>query len=173
MVPYDPRWKAYFEEEAAALKRRLGPLLAGPVVHIGSTAIPQLIAKPQIDMMAPVRDLADATTIVSELRPLGYIERSHRRDAVLVIRGATLHDDLDSPGSHSLHLTTRRSDLWEERLLFRDALRRDSSLRARYAALKQAMLASDRPYASASKREFVREVLAASGHSLSDDLKLE
>lgn len=173
VVPYDPRWAADFEDEAAAIERCLGPLLAGPVVHMGSTAIPNMIAKPQIDMMAPVPDLDDATTIVVELEPLGYFERPHRRDALLVIRGAKGHDDLDSPGTHSLHLTTTESDLWKERLLFRNALRRDGSLRVRYTALKRAMLHSDRPYSSASKREFVREVLATSGHSLQDHHKLE
>lgn len=172
VMPDDPQWVANFEEEAAAIERRLGTLLSGSIVHIGSTAIPTMIAKPQIDMMAPVLDLADAKTIGSELRPLGYTERPHRLDAVLLVRGARDQNGLDSPATHSLHLTTLDGDLWKERLLSRDALRREARLRAQYTELKQAMLTSDRPYSSGSKRGFVREVLAASGHTLQDNLKL-
>jgi GrpB-like predicted nucleotidyltransferase (UPF0157 family) len=41
-----------FEEERQALVRTLAPWLAGPVEHIGSTAIPGLAAKPVVDIMA-------------------------------------------------------------------------------------------------------------------------
>ena len=48
LVPYDPTWLRKFEEERARLTQVLAPWLAGPIEHIGSTAIPGLIAKPVI-----------------------------------------------------------------------------------------------------------------------------
>ena len=56
IVPYDPSWPAGFEEEANILRRALAAWLAGPIEHIGSTAVPGLAAKPVIDIMAGVHD---------------------------------------------------------------------------------------------------------------------
>jgi GrpB-like predicted nucleotidyltransferase (UPF0157 family) len=63
-------------------------------------------------------------------------------------------------------LTEPGSDLWKERLAFRDALRADSALVADYAALKL-RLAQEHPddieAYTAGKREFVGRVLASRG----------
>ena len=57
VVPHDPTWRAGFDAEAAALKAALGDM---PLVlhHIGSTAIPGIHAKPIIDLLGEVDDLA-------------------------------------------------------------------------------------------------------------------
>src|SRR5437763_15683450 len=68
--------------------------------------------------------------------------------------------------SYSLHLTEPRSDLWRERLAFRDALRRDRMLAEEYAALKLRLAReyTDDPAAyTAGKREFVGRALADAG----------
>ena len=57
VVPYDPTWPVRFAEERAALAGVLAPWLAGPIEHIGSTAVPGLVAKPVIDIMAAVESL--------------------------------------------------------------------------------------------------------------------
>ena len=57
VVAYDPTWPAQFLQERARLEDLLAAWLAGPIEHIGSTAIPGMIAKPVIDLMAPVDDL--------------------------------------------------------------------------------------------------------------------
>lgn len=46
IVDYDPRWPGMFEAERTLLLGALGPWLAGPVEHIGSTAVIGLRAKP-------------------------------------------------------------------------------------------------------------------------------
>lgn len=163
VVPYRTEWPAQFRAEADRIEGVLDGLVSGPVEHIGSTAIPGMPAKPLIDMMAPVADLAVADDAAQAMRSLGYTARPHRVDAVLLVK------PLGDAVSHGLHLTTTGSELWHERLLFRDAVRADPALRARYEALKRSMLASDRPYDSKDKREFVREVLATAGHRLRDD----
>ena len=174
VVAYRPEWVDLFRREALAVEGVLGGLLAGPIEHIGSTAIPGMMAKPQIDMMAPVRVLPTAQEAAALLRSLGYVHQPHRRDAVLFVKRATTRSDLDGlVASHSLPLTTCESDLWEERPLSRDSLRRDGGLRSQYAALKRSMLSRDAPYSSAEKRDFVREVLALSGRGLRDDLKVD
>ena len=57
VVAYDPRWAAQF----AGIASRIRPLLGTNLValhHIGSTSVENLSAKPIIDVLAEVRDLA-------------------------------------------------------------------------------------------------------------------
>jgi GrpB-like predicted nucleotidyltransferase (UPF0157 family) len=68
--------------------------------------------------------------------------------------------------THSLHLTEEGSDLWRERLAFRDALRREGDLAAEYEALKL-RLAHEHPddlqAYTRGKQAFVAHVLANAG----------
>ena len=52
---YDPIWPARFALERQRLAEVLEPWMAGPIEHVGSTAIPGLRAKPIIDIMVAVR----------------------------------------------------------------------------------------------------------------------
>jgi GrpB-like predicted nucleotidyltransferase (UPF0157 family) len=60
-------------------------------------------------------------------------------------------------------LTEPGSDLWRERLVFRDALRADPDLAARYEALKLALARGELEDHTGSKRPFVADVLARFG----------
>ena len=71
--------------------------------------------------------------------------------------------------THHLHLTEPGSDLWRERLAFRDALRADDALRDEYAELKQRLAAAhgeDLGAYTAAKRDFVARVLGLAGIEL-------
>jgi GrpB-like predicted nucleotidyltransferase (UPF0157 family) len=122
--------------------------------------VPGLPAKPIIDMLAGVRDLDEARAAFAPLEALGYTYRPHRPEAHLFVAGG-----------RGLHLTVPGSDLWRERLAFRDALRADPALRAEYAAWK-AEHAGPGGY-TADKRPLVLHVLAAAGIELKpDELRL-
>lgn len=165
VLAYDPRWAASFEAEREALVAVLGELV-GAVEHIGSTSVPGMPAKPVIDMMAAVDELGAADRAAPLLAGRGYRRFPHRVDAVLFTRS-------DGPTqTHALHLTVPGSDLWRERLAFRDALRADPALIAEYAELKQRLLAEagGRVYSARGKRAFVRRVLAGAGVELKDGL---
>lgn len=71
IVPYDTSWPGRFEEEAKELRRALATWLVGPVEHIGSTAIPGLVAKPVIDTMAGVETLDASRPAIVALADLG------------------------------------------------------------------------------------------------------
>ena len=146
----------------------LAPWLDGEIEHIGSTAVTGLAAKPVIDMLAPVRDLEGARSAFEPLRSVGYEYREHRPEAHAFAKpgGAAWWQT-----THGLHLTERGSDLWVERLAFRDALRADPALAAEYEEwkLREANAAgADGPYA-ASKFDFVARVLADAGVELKPD----
>jgi GrpB-like predicted nucleotidyltransferase (UPF0157 family) len=150
------------------LASALAPWLDGRIHHIGSTAVPGLTSKPIIDMIAGVRNLQDARAAFAPLRTRGYLPHEHRPDAHAFAK----------PGAggwwvqtHHLHLAERGSDIWRERLAFRDALRDDPVLRAEYERWKFAHATTagqPGPY-SASKTAFISRVLARQGIEVKAD----
>jgi GrpB-like predicted nucleotidyltransferase (UPF0157 family) len=65
----DPAWTVRGEQERDHLEILLAPWLIARIEHIGSTAIPDLPAKPIIDFQAPVTDLGGAHLITAALAP--------------------------------------------------------------------------------------------------------
>jgi Uncharacterized conserved protein len=156
VVPYRPEWPRQFEAERARLERVLEAWLAGGIQHIGATSVPGLAAKPFVDMMAGVRDFEVARAAYEPLFAEGW-EHTPQRPGIA--------HHFSKPG-FGLHLTEPGSDLWNERLAFRDALRTDPELVAEYAALKLRLAeehADDIQAYTAGKREFVGRVLATVG----------
>jgi GrpB-like predicted nucleotidyltransferase (UPF0157 family) len=156
VVPYDPEWPARFERERERLEEALAPWLEGGIHHIGSTAVPGLAAKPIIDMLAGVRDLLEARAAEGPLAELGYAYREHRPEAHLFWKDR-----------YGVHLTEPGSDLWRERLAFRDARHASPELRAEYAEWKRAH-GGGTPY-TASKTPLVARVLADAGITVKPD----
>ena len=78
IVAADAGWADRFEEERALLARVLGPWLAGPIEHIGSTAVPGLAAKPVIDVMAPVESLDGSRPAIAAAETIGYCYAPYR-----------------------------------------------------------------------------------------------
>ena len=164
---YDPMWLVMFADERAALEDLLRPWLVSSVEHIGSTSVPGLAAKPVIDMLAGVASLDEARDAIGPLVRRGYVYTEHRPCALYFYKLGR-----GSPGGHThhLHLTEPGSDLWRERLAFRDTLRSDPALLAEYQQLKYDLIqrspGGTEPYTAADKRAFVAAVLARSGISL-------
>jgi GrpB-like predicted nucleotidyltransferase (UPF0157 family) len=162
--PYDPAWRRRFDQERRLLERVLSPWLDGGIHHIGSTSIPGLAAKPIVDMMAGVCDLDGARAASAVLLPGGYVHTPHRAEI------AHHFDKREGESTtHGLHLTEPGSELWRERLAFRDALRRDEALAREYEALKLTLAAQHDAGLveyTAGKRAFVAQVLEAAGIEL-------
>ena len=161
VVPYDPEWPRRFAAERALLERVLAPWLEGGIHHIGATAIPGLASKPIIDMMAGVQDLEEARAAFDPLGKEAYLYAPHRPRIAHHFAKPSLRL---SEMTHGLHLTEPGSDLWRERLAFRDALRSDRALATEYEALKLRLAHEHREDGAAytaGKRAFVVRVLAS------------
>lgn len=157
LVPYDPTWPRQFDEERARLAHVLSPWLTGTIEHIGSTAVPGLMAKPVIDIMAGVRDLASSLDARAALASLDYVYFPYRPDVMHWFCKPS-----PARRTHHLHLVPVQSALWTERLLFRDYLRSSPAAAAEYTALKVSLAAhhgSDREAYTAAKGGFVRSIL--------------
>ena len=57
VVPHDPAWKAQYAKEADQLASVLGDIVVA-LHHIGSSAIPEIAAKPIIDILLEVESIA-------------------------------------------------------------------------------------------------------------------
>jgi GrpB-like predicted nucleotidyltransferase (UPF0157 family) len=162
LVPYDPTWLRQFEAEKAALEEVLAPWLVDGVHHVGSTAIPGIRAKPIIDMLAGVRDFEEARAAYEPLSAVGYVHTPHRPG---IAHHFSKPSGEISKTTHNLHLTMPGSDLWRERLAFRDILRANAALAREYDELKLRLAAEHadvRAYTT-GKRDFVARVLATVG----------
>jgi len=71
LVPYTSDWESKFNDEAAILSTALGDTVI-TIHHIGSTAIPDIVAKPIIDMLPVVKSLEDVDRLTPALEALGY-----------------------------------------------------------------------------------------------------
>lgn len=71
VVDYCEQWPAEYEKEAAQIKRILGGELVA-IHHIGSTAVKGLAAKPVIDIMPVVRNIAMVDGRQAAFEALGY-----------------------------------------------------------------------------------------------------
>jgi GrpB-like predicted nucleotidyltransferase (UPF0157 family) len=159
VVPYDASWPARFDEERAALARVLSPWLAGPIEHIGSTAVPGLVAKPVIDIMAAVASLDASRPAFAALAALHYVYFPYRPELHWLCKPS------DDVRTHHLHLVPFGSPLWHDRLRFRDRLRSDPRVAAEYAALKLELATRyefDREAYTDAKEPFVRRILGES-----------
>ncbi len=157
LASYDPQWADRFEAEKQAIQAALTDRVTA-IHHIGSTAIPGLAAKPVIDIMLVVRQLADFADCIAPLQRLGYafIDYPQNVDRKFFRKG--------QPRTHHLHIVAEDNAELRDHLLFRDALRANAGLRDEYAALKYDLASrfkTDRAHYSDSKTQFVRRVIEA------------
>jgi GrpB-like predicted nucleotidyltransferase (UPF0157 family) len=166
IATYDAAWPSRFEAERALLAPILAPWLAGPIEHIGSTAVPGLAAKPVIDIMAAVASLDASRDAIHSLEALSYQYFPYKPESMhwFCKPGPALR-------THHLHLVPFGSDLWRERLAFRDRLREDAALRGEYEALKRELAGlhrKDREAYTDAKAAFVARVTTMAVFPLKD-----
>jgi GrpB-like predicted nucleotidyltransferase (UPF0157 family) len=158
VVPYDAAWPTLFLEEEARLRSELAAWLAGPIEHVGSTAIPGLIAKPVIDIMAGVESLEASRGAIAAASRLDYVYFPYRPDVM-----HWLCKPSPAFRTHHLHLVPIDSRLWIERVAFRDYLRADAGAAAEYAALKLKLAKQfefDREAYTDAKTPFIQQIIA-------------
>jgi GrpB-like predicted nucleotidyltransferase (UPF0157 family) len=157
IVPYSYEWPRLFAEEAQILQAVLKPWLVSTIEHVGSTAIPGLSAKPVIDIIAPVQDLAASRLAIEAARSIGYHYYPYKPEQMhWFCKPSPLMR------THHLHLISWKNSLWQERLAFRDALRKDATLAAEYESLKVSLASVYRYNRDAytdAKAPFIESVL--------------
>jgi len=126
VVPYDENWPIIFESEAKEIKK----VLKGNFVeihHVGSTSVPGLCAKPQIDIFCVVKDLKNTIPVLTEA---GF---TYKGEFNLPLR---LFFSKKVPNDLNLHVATADSGELAWQLNFRDFLRKNKEARDLYAKTK-------------------------------------
>ena len=131
LVDYDPDWPRRAQERIARL-RVLEPVLVA-AHHIGSTAVPGLIAKPIIDLMPLVGDLASLDLERGAVEALGYAW--HGEYGIPGRRYCTA--DIGNRRVAQLHFFAIGDPGVLRHLAFRDYLRAHAGVAAAYAAEKR------------------------------------
>ena len=152
---HDPGWAEAYEAEKLLLEPVFGKRAAG-IEHIGSTSVPDLCAKPIVDILVGLRDLDLADEDVAAMRELGY---DYLGEYGLPGR---LFFRKGDPRTHNVHVVEYGGEHWERQLLFRDALRSDPEERRRYDAFKRRLAAEGHPREvyTELKTPFIREIEA-------------
>ncbi len=156
LAEYDPSWPNMFEREAQRIRRALGDGVVR-LEHVGSTAVPGLAAKPQIDILLVVQDSSDEPSYVPLLESAGYVLRiregnwyEHR-----MFKGpdANLNLHVFSPGCIEI----------DRMVGFRDWLRANAEDRVLYERTKRDLASRQWKYVqnyADAKTDVVEQILA-------------
>jgi GrpB-like predicted nucleotidyltransferase (UPF0157 family) len=157
LEPYTNQWVQRFEQEEVLIKDALGTV-AEDIQHIGSTSVPNLAAKPTIDILVGTRDFPWRAYSDAALSRVGYTfyKENHATWRVYL---KTWQDKVR--GYHS-HVVEFDSEHWHRHLLFRDYLRTHPDEASRYAELKQRLVIEargERGTYQDGKKEFIDSIM--------------
>jgi GrpB-like predicted nucleotidyltransferase (UPF0157 family) len=155
VVPHNPQWVEEFENEAAMLRSIFGQQVVA-VYHFGSTAIPGIAAKPVIDILLTVREIASADLLTPRLALEGY-----NAIGEYGISGRRFYyKGSDERRSHHLHIYQFDNPHVLRHIAFRDYMRTHPISARQYGQLKEE-LARQFPESidgyNAGKNQFVQQ----------------
>ncbi|MBX4873339.1 GrpB family protein [Rhizobium bangladeshense] len=155
IVNYDREWSVAFQRIRAKLAALLPQALA--IDHVGSTAIPDMTAKPLIDIDIVLPGLEHIESATQVLLSENYEPRGNRYDDQV---WAFL--SRDSLPAERVYLCPVGNGTHRNRLAFRDYLIAHPEAAGEYAALKRRLAAEfkmDGDRYTAEKREFVDTIV--------------
>ncbi|NNM58754.1 MAG: GNAT family N-acetyltransferase [Legionellales bacterium] len=162
LVPYDPTWMKMAKSEIRILRELLPQNHVLDIQHVGSTAIPNIQAKPIIDIQIAVDSLVTIKPIAIELlEKHGYVYWHDNPDLerMFFVKGMP---PFGEKRTHHVHIVEPSSQHWEGKLYFRDYLRLHPDVAKEYEGLKislQKQYTYDRERYTKAKTEFINAIL--------------
>jgi GrpB-like predicted nucleotidyltransferase (UPF0157 family) len=166
IVPYDPTWTLMFEREKNHLLTCLPNDLIRRIEHFGSTAIPNMSAKPIVDLLVEVASLEETKQRIApilEAQGYDYFWRPTSGDDTPPFYAWFIRRDSKGRRTHHIHMVEREHEHWE-RLLFRDYLIENPGIAKEYEVLKLSLAdkyPNDRVAYTKGKTEFILRVTEA------------
>lgn len=139
LIDYNPIWIARFELEAALLK----PVFSNDLLaihHIGSTAIPGMLAKPEIDLLIVLKSESNFQSYFHAIESFGYRARP---DANFSFGHWYFSKDIGGMRTHKMHLCSIAHPNVTEQIAFRDYLIQHPDQAQKYCRLKLELAASN------------------------------
>jgi len=165
LVKYQSQWKTEFLKERDQLQMNLGSTTALRIEHFGSTAVPDLSAKPTIDILIEIPVLNDPLKmeIIRKMELMNYETIWRTDEAVpylMFVKGYTPEGYKGQ--SFHVHMGDANHSLWD-RIYFRDHLIAHPETAREYEELKYKLATKfkfDRDGYTLAKSEFVMRVTA-------------
>ena len=133
IVPHNPQWRNAFEVEAKHVAAALGENVVA-IHHIGSTAIPNIYAKPVIDLLVEVRDITEVDGRSSAMESFGYEVMG---EYGIAGRRYFRKDNQEGIRTHQIHAFESGTAELDRHLAFRDYLIAHPVDAQRYSELKR------------------------------------
>jgi len=161
LVNYDLEWPRTFEREAESILGALGDGVLR-IEHVGSTSVPELPAKPIIDIVLVVAQSENELQYAAALEKVGY--RLHLREP-----GWYEHRMFMGPEkSVNLHVFSFGCPEIERMVMFRDWLRVSKDDRELYARTKRALAEREWKYTqnyADAKSTVIKEIMSKARHT--------
>lgn len=132
VVFHNPMWQEMFEDESKDVANALGDNVIA-VYHIGSTAIPQIYAKPIIDLLVEVKNILKVDEQSLAIEMLGYQVMG---EFGISGRRFFLKNNQEGIRTHHIHIFEIGSAQIERHLAFRDYLIAHPEDAQKYSNLK-------------------------------------
>lgn len=125
-----PEWPILFNESATEIKNILGENCVD-IHHIGSTAIPNIYAKPIVDILPIVKNIKLVDSLNAKFEALGYVCMGEYG-----IPGRRFYWKSKDKRTHNIHLFEQGSAEISRHLSFRDFMRNHEDYAKAYSVLK-------------------------------------
>ena len=155
LVPHSYKWHYFFQEEVIKIRRALDSRTLH-IEHVGSTALPDIAAKPVLDMFIPCEDLSVTNDYGEALATLGYELVTDGEAYKLFIKGD------EEARTHHLTFTSPKGSYWNETIKFRDYLLNSPQVAKEYETEKvklAAQYSTSRRNYSMNKARYIRNIL--------------
>ena len=164
---YNPAWSEWYTDEKANLERLIGAENIVRIIHIGSTAIPGLTAKPTVDIILEVHETTDLDKMTAALSSPEYICLN---EAALTVPTPPPHlrfikgylsSGFDEKVYH-IHVRYPNDNDTQDKLLFLDYLIAHPEAVSEYAELKRKLFTDyehNRDGYTEAKGVFIKEII--------------
>lgn len=160
LVAVGPEWALRFSAERDRLSGALGTA-AIDIQHIGSTAVPGILAKPILDIAVAIQTFDHGHPLAPLLVALGY---EYRGEHGIPRRHYFVHGN--PRRTHHLHMLEQHGTEWERHIRFRDRLLGSPTIAAQYSEVKLACVSrssGSRDLYQTLKSSFIAETRGPDG----------
>jgi len=159
ITEHDITWKDNYIKEKSILENAIGIDNITRISHYGSTSVPNLLAKPTIDILLEVVDEIDKNKLISDIKSVGYEytpQPNNPAPRMMFMKGYTPRGF----EGQVYHVHVRYSGDWDE-LYFRDYLISYPEIADEYGKLKLELMEgykNDRDKYTSEKTEFIKRI---------------
>ena len=156
---HNPVWKDNYAREKVALQDAIGQDNIARMSHYGSTCVPNLLAKPTIDILLEIRANTNLEELLTSMVSCGYIHTKQPDNPaphMMFVKGYTPKGF----EGQVFHVHVRYRGDWDE-LYFRDYLLQHPDIAAEYGRLKLGLkreFQHDRDGYTRAKTEFIARI---------------